>query len=175
MTMHAAVAPARRQGAHLVVALASGTSGGVLAPLLIMGGALGALLAPCHAVWRCGLLGADRHGGDDGRHDALAADQHVFAVELTRQFHMLLLPLAGRVGGRFGVTVLLMRRSILTEKIARARPSHHARIHRSIRSCRRASNRSWRSRSIRWARIPVDKAVAFFMAAEGPGGIRAIP
>ena len=44
-----------------IVALSSGTSGGVLAPLLIMGGALGAI----EGHWlpgRPGLLGAGRHG-----------------------------------------------------------------------------------------------------------------
>ena len=52
-------------------ALGSGTSGGVLAPLLIIGGALGA----CEARWipRRGRrpLGDGRDGRDDGRDDAL--------------------------------------------------------------------------------------------------------
>ena len=56
------------------IALGSGTSGGVLAPLLIMGGALGALVASALAS-PAGrrLVGDDQHGGDDGRHHALAA------------------------------------------------------------------------------------------------------
>ena len=59
------------------VALGSGTSGGVLAPLLIMGGGMGAALAGVLPAAEPRLLGAAGHGGDDGRHDALAADRHV--------------------------------------------------------------------------------------------------
>ena len=58
-----------------IVALGSGTSGGVLAPLLIMGGALGWLVGQ-YLPGDAGALGAGRHGGDDGRHHALAADRH---------------------------------------------------------------------------------------------------
>ena len=52
----AGVAPAGRQGGDLVDRAGSGTSGGVLAPLLIMGGALGALLAAgaAPAIRACG-------------------------------------------------------------------------------------------------------------------------
>ena len=55
------------------IALGSGTSGGVLAPLLIMGGALGAFVGSWIPVGDIGSLGFDRHGGDDGRHHAFAA------------------------------------------------------------------------------------------------------
>ena len=58
------------------VALGSGTSGGVLAPLLIMGCAMGAALGGfLPAAPR--ILVASRHGGDDGRHDALALDRNL--------------------------------------------------------------------------------------------------
>ena len=46
----------------------------------------------------------------------------VFAVELTRDFNLFPALLAGSVAA-LGVTVLLMRRSILTEKLARR--GHH--------------------------------------------------
>ena len=52
-----------------IVALASGTSGGVLAPLLIFGGCLGWLEGQFPARRRR-RLGVARHGGDDGRNDA---------------------------------------------------------------------------------------------------------
>ena len=104
------------------VALGSGTSGGVLAPLLIMGGAMGAVLAavlPAAAPGFWALLG---DGGDDGRHDARAADRDVLRRRTDRQ-HTVLLPLIAACAAAHAVTVLLMRRSILTEKIARR--GHH--------------------------------------------------
>ncbi len=60
------------------IALGSGTSGGVLAPLLIMGGALGAFVGSSIPVGRPRPLGPDRHGGHDGRHDAFAAHRDGF-------------------------------------------------------------------------------------------------
>ena len=57
------------------IALGSGTSGGVLAPLLIMGGASARCSAGSLPARRHRPLGADRHGGDDGRHHARAADR----------------------------------------------------------------------------------------------------
>ena len=57
------------------VALGSGTSGGVLAPLLIMGGALGALAGERPAPAGPGFWALLGHGGDDGRHHARAADR----------------------------------------------------------------------------------------------------
>ncbi len=53
------------------IALGSGTSGGVLAPLLIMGGALGALASP-FLPGGDARLAAGQHGRRDRRHDALA-------------------------------------------------------------------------------------------------------
>jgi H+/Cl- antiporter ClcA len=100
------------------VALGSGTSGGVLAPLLIMGGVLGALGSSYlpggdRALWplvsmaavlggtmRCPLTGA------------------IFALELTNDVQALPALLIASVVS-YGCTVLLMRRSILTEKVAR--------------------------------------------------------
>jgi CBS-domain-containing membrane protein len=106
------------KGCIWAVALGSGTSGGALAPLLILGGALGALLAP----W---LPGADRPLwalvcmaavlGGTMRSPLTGA---VLALELTHDLHALpVLLVASMVS--YGFTVLLMKRSILTEKIAR--------------------------------------------------------
>ena len=100
------------------IALGSGTSGGVLAPLLIMGGALGAFAGSCIPVGDPGLwalIGMAAMMGGTMRSPLTAM---VFAVELTRDFNLFPALLVGSVMA-FGVTVLLMRRSILTEKISR--------------------------------------------------------
>jgi CIC family chloride channel protein len=104
------------------VSLGSGTSGGVLAPLLIMGGTLGALeanLIPVGtpAVWA--MVGMAAMVGGTMRAPLTAT---VFTLELTRDVDALL-PLLLACTAAFAVTVLLMRRSILTEKVARR--GHH--------------------------------------------------
>jgi CBS domain-containing protein len=100
-----------------LAALASGTSGGVLAPLLILGGALGwlvgLLLPGVPGFWA--LLGMAAMLGGTMRSPLMGA---VFAVELTGNVHMLAPLLAATVAG-YAVTVLLLKRSILTEKVAR--------------------------------------------------------
>lgn len=104
------------------VALGSGTSGGVLAPLLIMGGALGAVVAPWIPTGDAGLwamVGMAAMMGGTMRSPLTAT---VFAVELTRDFNALPAALIASAAA-LGVTVLLMRRSILTEKLARR--GHH--------------------------------------------------
>ncbi|MBV8739245.1 MAG: chloride channel protein [Alphaproteobacteria bacterium] len=104
------------------VALGSGTSGGVLAPLLIMGGSMGLglgqiLPAATPSFWA--LIGMAATMGGTMRSPLTAT---FFAVELTGDSHALL-PLITACGTAHLVTVLLMRRSILTEKIARR--GHH--------------------------------------------------
>jgi H+/Cl- antiporter ClcA/predicted transcriptional regulator len=100
-----------------IVALASGTSGGVLAPLLILGGALGAIegqwLPGDAGFWA--LLGMAAMMGGTMRSPLTGA---LFAVELTGDISALL-PLLAATGTAYAVTVLLLKRSILTEKIAR--------------------------------------------------------
>jgi len=100
------------------VALGSGTSGGVLAPLLIMGGCLGAIvgygetgIAP--ALWP--LLGMAGVLGGTMRCPLTGI---VFALELTHDAGALLPLLIASVVA-YGFTVLTMKRSILTEKVAR--------------------------------------------------------
>ncbi len=104
------------------IALGSGTSGGVLAPLLMMGGAIGALAAPWlpagdASLWA--LVGMAAMMGGTMRSPFTAM---IFALELTNDLHALPALLVGSMAA-LGVTVLLMRRSILTEKIARR--GHH--------------------------------------------------
>ena len=110
------------------MALGSGTSGGVLAPLLIMGGGMGAALAgflPAASPGFWPLLGMCATMGGTMRSPLTAT---FFAVELTGNTHVLL-PLIAACATAHLVTVLLMRRSILTEKVAR-RGHHLAREYR---------------------------------------------
>lgn len=100
------------------IALSSGTSGGVLAPLLLIGGALGALEsfflpAVFPGFWPLISMTA-----------VLAAAIGcpltciVFSVELTHEITALL-PLLVTTMIAHGLVVLVLRRSILTEKISR--------------------------------------------------------
>jgi CBS domain-containing protein len=99
-------------------ALGSGTSGGVLAPLLIMGGAMGALAAPLlpggdRPLWA--LVGMASVMGGTMRSPLTST---IFALELTQDINALpALLIASVIAHAF--TVLAMRRSILTEKVAR--------------------------------------------------------
>ncbi len=110
------------------VALGSGTSGGVLAPLLIMGGGMGAALAsvlPAASPGFWPLLAMSATMGGTMRTPLTAT---FFAAEVTGNTHVLL-PLITACVTAHVVTVLLMRRSILTEKVAR-RGHHLAREYR---------------------------------------------
>ncbi|GAB3626095.1 chloride channel protein [Pandoraea terrae] len=117
-TMHAALALLAVKAVIWAIALGSCTSGGVLAPLLMIGAGLGTLLAPvlpggdvsmwalvCMAATLAGVLGTP-----------LTAI--VFALGLTHDVNALL-PLLLACGVSYGVTIWVMPRSIMTEKIAR--------------------------------------------------------
>jgi H+/Cl- antiporter ClcA/predicted transcriptional regulator len=98
--------------------LGSGTSGGVLAPLLIMGGSLGALLAHFlpggdASLWV--LVGMAAVMGGTMRSPLTGT---IFALELTHDVNALPALLIASVVAH-GFTVLVMKRSILTEKVAR--------------------------------------------------------
>jgi len=100
------------------IALGSGTSGGVLAPLLMMGGALGGVegaflpaLGP--GFWPLVSMGAILGGTMRSPFTGI-----VFAIELTHDLNMLL-PLMVAVTIAHAFTVLTLRRSILTEKVSR--------------------------------------------------------
>jgi chloride channel protein, CIC family len=98
--------------------LGSGTSGGVLAPLLMMGGALGGLEAMFlpHAgagFWPLISMGAVLAGTMRAPLTGV-----IFAFELTHDVSVFL-PLLVAAIISYAFTVLLMRRSILTEKVAR--------------------------------------------------------
>jgi chloride channel protein, CIC family len=100
------------------LALGSGTSGGVLAPLLMMGGALGAGLARFIPIGDTGVWALIGMAGMMGGTMRSPLTSMIFALELTQDLNLLPGLLAGCVAAH-GVTVLLLRRSILTEKVAR--------------------------------------------------------
>jgi H+/Cl- antiporter ClcA/CBS domain-containing protein len=98
--------------------LGSGTSGGVLAPLLMMGGALGGLEAmflPNEGAgfWPLISMGAILGGTMRSPFTGI-----VFAVELTHDMNVILPLLVASVIAHF-FTALTLKRSILTEKVAR--------------------------------------------------------
>ncbi len=100
------------------VSLGSGTSGGVLAPLLMMGGALGgieAMFLPSEGAgfWPLISMGAILGGTMRSPFTGI-----LFAVELTHDLNVLLpLLVASVIAHAF--TVLTLKRSILTEKVSR--------------------------------------------------------
>ncbi|MBV9435093.1 MAG: chloride channel protein, partial [Acidobacteria bacterium] len=100
------------------ISLGSGTSGGVLAPLLIMGGALGGLesrFLPNFGVglWPLVSMAAVLAGALGAPLTAV-----VFAFELTHDPGVLL-PLLISALVSYGLVVLTLPRSILTEKLSR--------------------------------------------------------
>jgi H+/Cl- antiporter ClcA len=104
------------------VALGSGTSGGVLAPLLIMGGCLGAAEALTFHLGDPGLWAMVSMGAMMGGTMRSPFTAVIFMVELTRDVAMLPVLLVACIASEL-VTVLVMKRSILTEKVARK--GHH--------------------------------------------------
>jgi chloride channel protein, CIC family len=98
--------------------LGSGTSGGVLAPLLMMGGALGGLEAMVFPAEGAGFWPLVSMGAILGGTMRSPFTGVVFALELTHDVNMML-PLLVAVTIAHGFTVLLLGRSILTEKVAR--------------------------------------------------------
>ena len=106
------------------VALASGTSGGTLAPLFTIGGGLGSLLGAA-IVAVAPSLGVDiRIAALVGMAAIFAGASRamltsvVFAFETTRQ-PIGLLPLLGGCATAYLVSLLLMKHTIMTEKLAR--------------------------------------------------------
>lgn len=100
-----------------LVALGSGTSGGILAPLLILGGCAGFLIGQYlpgdpgfwAMVGMAGVMSGTMRAPMTGA---------LFAAELTN--HLSALPETIAAGSSaYAISVLIMKRSILTEKIAR--------------------------------------------------------
>ncbi|MDQ2755908.1 MAG: chloride channel protein [Actinomycetota bacterium] len=100
------------------LSLGSGTSGGVLAPLLLIGGTLGAVeshVLPTVGPGFWALVGLASMLGAAMRVPLTAT---IFGLELTGQWSGLLPLLIAAFAG-YAVSVLVLKRSILTEKIAR--------------------------------------------------------
>jgi chloride channel protein, CIC family len=101
-----------------MISLGSGTSGGVLAPLLMMGAALGGLesiFLPHFGAGFWPLVGMGAILGGTMRSPFTGI---IFALELTHDVNMLL-PLLVACFAAYLFTVLTLKRSILTEKISR--------------------------------------------------------
>ena len=101
-----------------LVALGSGTSGGVLAPVLMLGAGLGVLSAPWLPGGSPGLWALVCMAGVLGSMLGAPLTAIVFALGLTHDTRALL-PLLLTVTVAYGFTSLVLRRSIMTEKIAR--------------------------------------------------------
>jgi len=100
------------------ISLGSGTSGGVLAPLLMMGAAMGGIAGMFlphfgQGFWPLVAMGAILGGTMRSPFTGI-----VFAIELTHDLNMLL-PLFVACFLAHTFTVLVLKRSILTEKISR--------------------------------------------------------
>jgi CBS domain-containing protein len=100
------------------IALGSGTSGGVLAPLLMMGGALGGIEAAFLPALGPGFWSLVSMAAILGGTMRSPLTGIVFSLELTHDINMVL-PLLVAVTAAHALTVLLLKRSILTEKISR--------------------------------------------------------
>ena len=100
------------------IALGSGTSGGILAPLLMIGGALGGLEAFWIPMGDPGLWATISMAAVMGGTMGAPLTAIVFTLELTQDLNILSGLLAGCIGAH-AVALLVMRRSILTEKVAR--------------------------------------------------------
>lgn len=106
------------------ISLGSGTSGGTLAPLFTIGGAVGALIAiginqlfPALGLSAAiaGLIGMAAMFSGASRAFLTAV---IFSLETTQQPH-LLLPLLGGCAAAYFISYVMMRGTIMTEKIAR--------------------------------------------------------
>lgn len=106
------------------ISLGSGTSGGTLAPLFIIGGAAGAVAGNVILHWfptlgisvsLCALVGMSAMFTGASRAFLTSV---IFAIETTGQPNALL-PLLGACGGSYIVSFFLMKNTIMTEKISR--------------------------------------------------------
>ena len=100
------------------LSLGSGTSGGVLAPVFMIGGALGAVEAQVFPDVGPGFWALVALAGVLGGVMRSPVTGVVFALELTARWDALLPVLVGSITA-YALSTLLLKRSVLTEKIAR--------------------------------------------------------
>jgi chloride channel protein, CIC family len=160
MTLHGVAMLLWVKAVIWIIALASGTSGGVLAPLLILGGALGWI----EGLWLPGgtglwaIIGMGAMMGGTMRAPLTGT---LFAVELTGNVH-LWVPLLVATTAAYAVTVLLLKRSILTEKISR-RGQHITREYAiDPLQLARVADVMVKDVDTLPATMPIEDAVAFF-------------
>lgn len=152
-----------------VWSLGSGTSGGVLAPLLLLGGALGTLcgaLLPGHPTAAGATLGMTAMLGGALEVPFTAV---IFTLETTRDW-ALLLPATVAALTAMTVTVLWLPRSILTEKVAR-RGRHVSReyaVHPLDYECVRDLMLPWEQVVGLPAELSIDEARAAIIGGQIP-------
>ncbi len=100
------------------LSLGSGTSGGVLAPMFMIGGAFGALVAPLLPHVAAGFWPLICLAGVIGGVMRAPFTAVVFSMELTGRWGAAL-PLLIGASGAYLFTALTLKRSVLTEKVAR--------------------------------------------------------
>ena len=100
------------------LSLGSGTSGGVLAPMFMVGGALGALEAHVFPSVAPGFWPLVALAGVLGGIMRAPLTGVAFAVELTHRLDAVL-PLLVGASAAYALSVVFLKRSVLTEKIAR--------------------------------------------------------
>jgi CBS domain-containing protein len=100
------------------LSLGSGTSGGVLAPMFMIGGALGSLEAHVFPDVGAGFWALVALAGVLGGVMRSPFTGIIFALELTHRWDAVL-PLTIAAMTACGVSVLVLKRAVLTEKIAR--------------------------------------------------------
>ena len=100
------------------ISLGSGTSGGALAPLLIIGGALGAIEGRFISLGDPGLWAMISMAAMMGGTMRSPLTSMIFTLELTHDLNLLPALLVSCIAAH-ALTVLWLRRSILTEKVAR--------------------------------------------------------
>lgn len=110
------------------IALGSGTSGGTLAPLFTIGGAIGVLMGQLLNVIAPNMGLDPRMAALVGMASCFAGASRAmfasvaFALEITQQFNSLM-PLLAGCATAFMVSALLMKNTIMTEKLVRR--GHH--------------------------------------------------
>ena len=159
--LHAALSLLIVKAIIWVTALASGTSGGTLAPLLMMGGSVGVLeahLLPFGDAGFWALIAMAAVLGGTLRSPLTAT---VFAVEITGDLHVMPAVIIACVTS-FATSVLLMRRSILTERLARR--GQHLSYEYSVDpfELMRVSDIMTRPVDTLPADMPIADAIAFF-------------
>ncbi len=128
------------------VSLSSGTSGGVLAPLLLLGGALGMILSPLFPGHLAGVAATMGMAAMLGGTMRVPFTATIFALETTHNWALLLPVFVAAVAG-MAVTVLWIPRSILTEKVAR----------RGVHVAREYSVNPLESQSVSQVMVPRDQ------------------